>query len=94
MMDKEFHCDYQQFGTAHITFNSSSLSHHIRITYPDGGHREKPVEAGKQTDTLELKPGSYQLAIYSLDNNADTLKTEIHPIAITVCDEMKITADL
>lgn len=92
-MDKDFHCNYQELGTAHLTFSSTVEAHHLQIIYPDGTLREKTVGAGKLTDTLILKSGLYQLKLHAL-NDGDTVKSHYRPISITTCEETGIVVDM
>lgn len=81
-------CEINNFGVVTFNFTGTSLRHSILITYPGTSSvREKIVAKGKMSDTIHLRPETYQVSVSSLDNQGQAVDQTNRTFTTTQCSE-------
>lgn len=88
-------CETKNYGILTVDFGSTETKHGILYTNTATSEsRDKIVQAGKSEDTVHLKPGSYAIEISSLNEQNQSLDSEVFQnYSISKCDEKSINVE-
>ena len=87
-------CETKNYGILTVNFGSTETRHGILITTTATSEsRDKIVQAGKSQDTIRLEPGSYGIEVSSLNEQDQSLDSEVFEYSISKCDEKSINVN-
>ena len=85
-------CETKNYGILTVNFGSTETRHGILVTnLATSESRDEIVQAGKSQDTIHLEPGSYGIEVSSLNEQDQSLDSEVFGnYSISKCDEKSI----